>query len=107
MQLIVNDNNEITAYATVGNIGGIECTGDIPNNFYSDFKPAFFLFKDGKIYENPNYIEPSNDIPDTPSKADTAIAALTLQVAKQSEKQDEFNAQLLLKLAQLGGGANV
>lgn len=107
MQLIVNDKNEITAYATVGNIGGIEYTGDIPNNFYSDFKPAFFLFKDGKIYENSNYIEPSNDIPDTPSKADTAIAALTLQVAKQSEKQDEFNAQLLLKLAQLGGGANV
>lgn len=107
MQLIVNGKHEIGAYATVGNIGGIEYTGDIPNNFYSDFKPAFFLFKDGKIYENSNYIEPSDEIPDTPTKADTAIAALTLQVAKQSEKQDEFNAQLLLKLAQLGGGANV
>lgn len=42
-----------------------------------------------------------------PSVVDKAIAALTLQVAKQSEKQDEFNAQLLLKLAQIGGGANV
>lgn len=42
-----------------------------------------------------------------PSVIDKAIAALTLQMAKQSEKQDEFNAQLLLKLAQLGGGTNV
>lgn len=42
-----------------------------------------------------------------PSDSDKALAALTLQMAKQSEKQDKFNAQLLLKLAQLGGGANV
>lgn len=107
MQLIINNKNEITAYATIGDIGGIEYSGEIPENFYSDFRPTLFLFKNEKIYENSNYIEPSDDIPDIPSKADTAIAALTLQVAKQSEKQDEFNAQLLLKLAQLGGGANV
>ncbi|MBS9400119.1 hypothetical protein KI690_10505, partial [Pediococcus acidilactici] len=64
-------------------------------------------FKDNEVSKNPDYVEPEVVVPNNPSGSDKAIAALTLQVAKQSEKQDEFNAQLLLKLAQLGGGANV
>ncbi|MDB8858799.1 DUF2977 domain-containing protein [Pediococcus acidilactici] len=109
MELVLK-NNEIIEYAIVGHISGsVYYDGNLPEDFNENFKPSFYLLKNNEIVENPDYIAPSNDTPDnnTPTASDKAIAALTLQMAKQSEKQDKFNAQLLLKIAQLGGGANV
>ncbi|MCQ0050340.1 DUF2977 domain-containing protein [Pediococcus acidilactici] len=109
MELVLK-NNEIIEYAIVGHISGsVYYDGNLPEEFNENFKPSYYLLKDNEIVENPDYIAPSNDAPDNniPTASDKAIAALTLQMAKQSEKQDEFNAQLLLKIAQLGGEANV
>ncbi|QDZ69494.1 DUF2977 domain-containing protein [Pediococcus pentosaceus] len=99
MQLVINDKNEITAYATVGDIGGIEYTGDIPNNFYSDFKPAFFLFKDGIIYENPNYVKPVTDLPTGP----TSLQQVVMQQAMTIYQMQQMLMQQNKDIAKLKG----
>lgn len=58
----VNENNEITAYASVGGVNGIDVPADsLPDNFKSDFKKGYFLYKDGVISVNPDF-EPSHEI---------------------------------------------
>lgn len=58
----VNKNNEITAYATIGGVNGIDVPADsLPDNFKSDFKNGYFLYKDGVISVNPDF-EPSHEI---------------------------------------------
>ena len=59
MQIIINENNEITSYAVIGNMkDGIE-VNDYPSAFTLEFKPRLFLYVDGQITLNENY---TNDI---------------------------------------------
>ncbi|OIM96554.1 hypothetical protein BIY40_00460 [Pediococcus acidilactici] len=84
------DQNIIVDYALNNGLNGddiIQYNGNIPDNFYEDFKPSFFMVKNNEITENPDYINPNDIIPNVPSDLDKAVAALTLQMAKQSEKQ--------------------
>lgn len=99
MQLVINDKNEITAYAIVGDIGGAEYTGDIPDNFYSDFKPGFFLFKDGKIYENPDYVAPVTNLPTGP----TSLQQIVIQQAKTIVQMQSVLMQQSKDIAGLKG----
>ena len=55
MQILLNQYNEIIAYAVVG---GIEREGyetvtiednQVPNSFRETFKPRYFLYKDGEV----------------------------------------------------------
>lgn len=58
----VNENNEIIAYASVGGVNGIDIPVDsLPDNFTTDFKNGYFLYKDGVISVNPDF-EPSHEI---------------------------------------------
>lgn len=108
MEILLNNKNEIINYAIVGHVDGFtEYTGEIPEDFTDKFKPSLYLMKENIIIENPDYVVPDITVPNGPTNSDKAVAALTLQMAKQSERQDKFNAQLLLKIAQLGGEANV
>ena len=63
MQILVNSNNEIIAYAV---IGGIEREGyetvtiednKVPNSFRETFKPSLYIFENGEVKLNPNYHE--------------------------------------------------
>lgn len=94
MQLVINDKNEITAYATVGDIGGIECTGDIPDNFYSDFKPAFFLLKDGKICENSNYVNPVTNLPTGPTSLEKIVMQQSIKIAQIQQMLMQQNEEI-------------
>lgn len=108
MEILLNNKNEIINYAIVGHVDGFtEYTGEIPEDFADKFKPSLYLMKENIIIENPDYVVPDITVPNGPTNSDKTVAALTLQMAKQSERQDKFNAQLLLKIAQLGGEANV
>lgn len=86
MKILVNDNSEILAYATVGGIdGGQEYNGDIPDDFEDNFKPNYYLLQDNEIAVNPDYQEPEVTIPDAPTGPSAemlAINALGLQFAK-------------------------
>lgn len=99
MQLVINEKNEITAYATVGNIGGVGYTDEVPDNFYSDFKPYFFLFKNEKIYENPDYAEPVSNIPTGP----TNLQQIIMQQAKTIVQMQSVMMQQSKDIAELKG----
>lgn len=105
MKLAVNENNEIIGFAR---IGGLPDAVDFdknkaPSDFDYNFKPSFYLFKDGEIAENPNYVKPSINVPTRPTDQDKAMANLTLELARNKASQDKFNSQLLLQMAKLGG----
>lgn len=59
MQILLNDNNAIIAFAINGGFdGGIEISEEmIPNGFYKKFKPNYFMYKNNEIKLNPNYSE--------------------------------------------------
>lgn len=73
MQILLNSNNEIIAYAI---IGGIEREGyetvtiednQVPNSFRETFKPSFYIFENEEVKLNPNYHEEEKvEIPETP-----------------------------------------
>lgn len=73
MQILLNQYNEIVAYAVVG---GIEREGyetvtiednQVPNSFRELFKPSFYIFENEEIKLNPNYHEEEKvEIPETP-----------------------------------------
>ena len=62
MQLQVNENHEITGYATVGGfVGGIEAeASSLPESFEESFAPGKYLYENGRIVENPDYIPPAS-----------------------------------------------
>lgn len=88
MQIRINENNEITDYVGVGSIeGGQEYTGEVPEAFYLNFKPSYYLLQDSEIIVNPNYEEPAIDVseaetPSGPSPEMLAINALGIQLSK-------------------------
>lgn len=61
MQILLNNNNAITAYAINGGFdGGIEISEEtVPNGFYKKFKPNYFMYENKEIKLNPNYLEQS------------------------------------------------
>ena len=72
MQILLNQYNEIVAYAVVG---GIEREGyetvtiednQAPNSFRQSFKPRYFLYKDGEVKLNANYEEEKTELPQMP-----------------------------------------
>ncbi|MBF7139937.1 DUF2977 domain-containing protein [Pediococcus pentosaceus] len=93
-------NNVITDYAKGDGLVGdnvVQFSGNIPDDFYSNFKPSFYMIQDDKIVENPDYVEPEPPVIG-PSKQDKINAQIMLNQAKQKEDQDKFNAKILLKL---------
>lgn len=102
MKIEVNDNNEIVAYVKHGDIlddNLIEIQENkIPDGFYENYKPSFYLLENNEIVENPDYVAPEPPVIG-PSKQDKINAQIMLNQAKQKEDQDKFNAQILLKLA--------
>lgn len=55
----VNENNEITAYAIIGGVSGVDIPVDIlPDNFKENFDSKYYLYVDGNIETNPDYVAP-------------------------------------------------
>lgn len=55
------DQNIIVDYAIGSGLIGdnvIQYDGKIPDDFYEDFKPSFFMVKNNEITENPDYVAP-------------------------------------------------
>lgn len=89
MEIRLNDENEIREFSIVGGLSdGIEVEDSIkPVDFDYLFKPSYYLYQDNQIIVNPNYEEPSIEIPETPESSGPspemlAINALGIQLAK-------------------------
>ena len=102
MQIEVNEKNEIQFYALSGKLNnGIEIDQSIlPTDFLlENLKPGYYLYVNGTITVNPNYVAPVSPTGPGLSDTDKVIAALTLQIAQNKADQDVANAQLLLATA--------
>ncbi|ALC09303.1 DUF2977 domain-containing protein [Lactiplantibacillus plantarum] len=104
MQLLINNQQAIIGYVTVGSADqGIEYTGTLPDGFEENFKPSFYLFQNGTIIANPNYVTPVEPTPDSrPTSEQEALTAIAQQMADQQQHIASLE-QALTALAQ--GGA--
>lgn len=99
MKIQINEKNEILSYAKIGDLNNsVEFDGTIPEDFWRNFKPSFYLLENDAIVENPDYVAPEPPVIG-PSQQDKINAQIMLTQAKQKAEQDKFNAQILLKLA--------
>jgi hypothetical protein len=98
------DQNIIVDYALNNGLNGddiIQYNGNIPDNFYEDFKPSFFMVKNNEIVENPNYVAPKPPT-NSPSNLEKRVAALSYQQMADSQtisvlqKQDAQMAYQLM-----------
>lgn len=81
------DQNIIVDYALNNGLNGddiIQYNGNIPDNFYEDFKPSFFMVKNNEITENPNYVAPKPPT-NSPSNLEKRVAALSYQQMADSQ----------------------
>lgn len=63
MQILINNDNEITNYAIVGGFeDGIE-VDNIPDSFIVNFKPRYYLYNEEKIEVNKEYKEETESFP--------------------------------------------
>lgn len=57
MQIIVNRDNEIIAYALQGGMDNSITVEIFPDDFFLNFKPKYYLYENGNIVLNINYKE--------------------------------------------------
>lgn len=93
MIIQANESNEIIGYSIVGCIEDAIKIDDkiVPDSFFESFKSGYYLYQNNEIVINPNYKEPTVEIPEAPeqpepSKEWQAINMLALQVAQLKSK---------------------
>lgn len=109
MKIEVNDADEIVAYAKHGDILGdslIEIQEDkIPDGFYENYKPRFYLLKNNEIVENPNYVAPEPPT-DSPSNLEKRVAAISYQQMADSQTISTLQKQNAQMAYQIMTGGN-
>lgn len=60
LKFIINTNNEITGYATIGGIEGEISIPyeNVPADFIENFDSKYYLYIGGNIKINPDYVAP-------------------------------------------------
>lgn len=120
MQILLNQNNEIIAYAVSG---GIEREGyktltiednQVPDSFRELFKPSFYIFENGEIKLNPNYHEetekvelpqvPQIDFPTSDEALRRMFSSMQVQIVQGNKMVTQLtqqNANLSQQIVQL------
>ena len=111
MQILLNQNNEIIAYAVSG---GIEREGyktltiednQVPDSFRESFKPRYFLYKDGEVKVNTNYEEKKTESPQMPQvdfpTSDEALRRMFSSMQVQIVQGNKMVTQLTQQNANL------
>ena len=120
MQILLNQNNEIIAYAVSG---GIEREGyktltiednQVPDSFRELFKPSFYIFENGEIKLNPNYHEetekvelpqvPQIDFPTSDEALRRMFSSMQVQIVQGNRMVTQLtqqNANLSQQIVQL------
>lgn len=97
LKLEINDKSEIIQYAELGGLdNSVECEIDsLPDDFYNNFEPRFYLFKNGEIIKNPDYVEPSDTPPvSSPTSVQEAINKLGEVTAKIADDDNQIKSAL-------------
>ncbi|MDW3988799.1 DUF2977 domain-containing protein [Staphylococcus saprophyticus] len=118
MQILLNQNNEIIAYAVSGSIereGYVTVTienNSIPKSFRQSFKPKYFLYKDEEVKLNANYEEEKTELPQVPhigfTTSDDALrrmfSSMQVQIVQGNKMVNQLtqqNANLSQQIVQL------
>lgn len=101
LQLMLDATGHVTSYATVGGLtGATTYEGEIPDEFLTSTQPQAFKLIDNVLTKDPNYVAPVTDaVKQQPSDEQRFQAQLALQIATMQKSQAEFNAKVLLQLA--------
>lgn len=80
MKLAVNENNEIIGFTRIGGLPDAVDFDEnkVPSDFDYNFKSSFYLFKDGEIVKNPDYVAPE-PLVIGPSNLEKQVATLSYQ----------------------------
>ena len=94
MQILINKNNEITAYATVGTFdSGIDCT--MPDIVLND-NPMSYKYIDGEFVKNPDYKPPTPPAPQL-SEVDL-LKAQNKALSDRLEFTEDLIAEMAMKV---------
>lgn len=111
MEIRTNEKNEIEEYAIFGGLpNSIEVADELqPTDFKFLFKPNLYLYQDNEIIVNPNYEEPTINVPTPePSAEQQAITDLAINSAEHDQHiQSIEEAITALAQSQMGGTNNV
>lgn len=101
LQLMLDATGHVTSYSTVGGLtGAITYDGEVPDDLLTTMQPQAFQLIDNVLTKDPNYVAPIPEVVKyQPSDEQRFQAQLALQMATMQKKQAEFNAQVLLQLA--------
>ncbi|WP_099300184.1 DUF2977 domain-containing protein [Pediococcus pentosaceus] len=103
MKIQINEKNEILSYAKIGDLNNsVEFDGTIPEDFWRNFKPYFYMLKNDEIVENPDYVAPSSNVPTGPSD----VQNIVMQQARTIIQMQSVLMQQSKDIAELKG-ANV
>ncbi|MBF7022475.1 DUF2977 domain-containing protein [Staphylococcus kloosii] len=101
MRILINENNEIVGYATVGGLEGDFEIDDsiVPLDFTQKYKSKYYLYQNEQIVVNPNY-QIETPIQPTPSPqplmSDDTLKYMVATLQKQSV-QSNMKINKLLK----------
>ena len=119
MQILLNQNNEVIAYAVSGGIKreGYETViiedNQVPNSFRELFKPSFYIFENKEIKLNPNFHEEEKtELPQVPhigfTTSDDALrrmfSSMQVQIVQGNKMVNQLtqqNANLSQQIVQL------
>lgn len=64
LKIIINANNEITGYATIGGLEGEISIPyeNVPADFIENYDSKYYLYVDGEITINPDYVAPETHL---------------------------------------------
>lgn len=93
MQILLNKDNEITSFATIGGFeNGIEIY-NYPDTFTEVFEPRMFKYIDGAIVKNDNFYKTDESTP-TNKSYEERIDALEKMVYEQKTQIDKQQSQI-------------
>lgn len=103
IKLQLDETQHVTGYVTVGDLdGSVDYTGTIPDGFIGDPQVGRYQLINGQLEVDSNYVEPTPDVVKyQPSEDQRFQAELALQMATMQKNQAEFNAKVLLQMADI------
>lgn len=106
---LVLDKDQIVSFALIGDLDkSIEVDDSIvPDDFYRNFKPRYFLMKDNEITVNPDFKDVVYTVPETePNQEQQILSTLAKQVMDlqlENVQQKQINANLTKEIMNLKG----
>ena len=106
---LVLDKDQIVSFALIGDLdNSIEFDqSKLPDDFYSNFKPRYFLLKENEITVNPDFKDVVYTVPETePNQEQQILSTLAKQVMNlqlENVQQKQINANLTKEIMNLKG----